>query len=1511
MSEKKLHPAVRQIVLILLAAAAYYAFASLQQAIAGSNQIYPINVNLWLPAGLALGVVMVLGPWMAVGVFLGSFLFHLTILSGPHVVLASASFGLGFALQSLAGDWLFRTLVKRPSPLNVREALWAMVVALVTAVVSPAISVTGICAVGFEAWKAFGAIAWHWWMGSVCGILIVTPSVVLLGLRAKGKPHKEPLLWVLSSLLLGIGFLAFTVVDEIDIRNLDAIFARDAHEMTQVVNHTIGHDIQALNALGYYYSAVGGVEPHEFEALIKKLVVNDNDARAFLWVPRVEGPALGRYESTYASKAGSIFHVYERNREGQSVRVQRDKAAYFPIDLMYPSALVEGGPGIDLGSSPECSLAINKAMEEGKTTATPPIWFPGAEGLDSSVLVFSPVYRGGSLPETTQERRAAFSGCVVGWYDPANWVRNAMFTVRPRDIDMFLFDVQDGHSQRFVAFLPSSSGRKDYSRQEIPTLSGVQDKASRVETMDVADRSWLVVTRFGFEYLSFENRWLALGSLVLAFAITGVFLGFFDRRQRTETVVLRSEAEFRALSDNALTGVLRIKPSGEILYANEAVAHIFSFDSAKEFKEADIRAKVAENEQVNLMLRRLETVGQVNNYELDIADNLGQTRSLLCSATVFEGVVNATIADITERRKMELDIRERVKELTCLFEITTLLGGYESPETQLFEDVTGELEKAMQFPELAVVGVELDASHYGHAGDGEIPEKNLASPIEIAGRIRGRVVVFYSQDKPFIIPEEQALINNVARMLGMWLENKEVETALRRSNERFEMLAGTIQEAFWIYDLAGNKMEYMSKAYETIWGKPRGKLYETPSEFMDSLLPEDRPILRAAQERNYHNESTDIEYRIRSADGTIRQIWDRSFPVLDAKGRVVRRTGVCSDITELKKTQAAIEELNRELERRVEERTGELREHEALYRGLFENSNDAIFLLSPEGKGIQANQKGLDMIGYSASEFLAMSPDEITALVPRGQQPGDEKYFSRALRGEEVPLYERVFAGKGGKRTDAEFNLSVVRDGEGKTVVVQNVVRDISERKRVEEKLRESRDKLSAANAALEKASRLKDEFLASMSHELRTPLTGILGLAEALQLQTFGILNEKQTKALQNMETSGHHLLDLINDILDLSKIEAGKFDLQMENCDVVELCQASLQLTKGMAHQKRQNIGFSIDPVSIIINVDKRRLKQMLVNLLSNAIKFTPEGGNLGLEVKGSVRESTVEFCVWDKGIGIGKENLGRLFMPFSQLDASLSRQYSGTGLGLSLVRHMAELHGGSVKVESGLGQGSRFTIVLPWLHSETAVVDAGRRIGAGSLKSALVIEDNPIDVERLTRYLDQLGISTIHLPILDKAVEKAAAFKPSAILLDLNLPDGSGMDTLEELKADERTKNIPVIIVSVEDLVGEAKKRGALGYLFKPFSFEDLQTELERAAVFASHSSPVLIFEEKYKTAPIVLMADDDELVLETVSNFLKSRGYAVVSAKSGVELLSSSSSSSLTSSSSTSRCRGWTA
>jgi PAS domain S-box-containing protein len=526
-----------------------------------------------------------------------------------------------------------------------------------------------------------------------------------------------------------------------------------------------------------------------------------------------------------------------------------------------------------------------------------------------------------------------------------------------------------------------------------------------------------------------------------------------------------------------------------------------------------------------------------------------------------------------------------------------------------------------------------------------------------------------------------------------------LQRKVKISLERFEQLAATLQEGFWINDLEADKFEFIGAAYEKIWGVTAKLFNKHPSRFMKSILPEDRHILLEAMERNSINETTDCDYRIMDTSGAIHYVWDRSFPVVDSLGRVTKRTGVCSDITELKKAQQALEELNRELERRVEERTRELNEREALYRGLFENSNDAIFLLSPEGKGVQANEKALELIGVNEEEFLAMSAAELDAMTPRELQPDAEDRVERLLRGGELPPYERVFVSRGGRRTETEISLSLVRDLSGQGFVIQSVVRDITERRKAAESLRRSLVELEAANVELEKASRMKDEFLASMSHELRTPLTGILGLSEALQLQTFGELSERQLKALHNIEESGRHLLDLINDILDLSKIEAGKFDLQPEACNVAAICQASLQLTKGLAHQKRQTVEFRMEPESISMIADPRRLKQMIVNLLSNAIKFTPDEGSLGLEVTGDPAARTVEFSVWDRGIGIAPENLDKLFKPFTQIDGRLARQFAGTGLGLSLVQRMAELHGGEVKVETEPGKGSRFTIVLPW--------------------------------------------------------------------------------------------------------------------------------------------------------------------------------------------------------------------
>ena len=250
--------------------------------------------------------------------------------------------------------------------------------------------------------------------------------------------------------------------------------------------------------------------------------------------------------------------------------------------------------------------------------------------------------------------------------------------------------------------------------------------------------------------------------------------------------------------------------------------------------------------------------------------------------------------------------------------------------------------------------------------------------------------------------------------------------------------------------------------------------------------------------------------------------------------------------------------------------------------------------------------------------------------------------------------------------------------------------------------MRERTAELSEANAELSRALHLKDEFLAIMSHEVRTPLNVILGMTEVLQEKTYGPLNDQQLSSLCAIKKSGHRLLGLLTDILDLSQITAGVVELNMTLIPVESICQATLQLITPLAHEKRLKVLSSFDRKVTIMQTNGRYLHQVLMNLLNNAIKFTPEGGKIGLDVKGVAEKQVVHFTVWDTGIGIAEEDMARLFQSFVQLDSSLSRGYEGAGLGLSLAYHIVDMHGGSISVESEVGKGSRFTVSLPWWES-----------------------------------------------------------------------------------------------------------------------------------------------------------------------------------------------------------------
>jgi signal transduction histidine kinase len=252
----------------------------------------------------------------------------------------------------------------------------------------------------------------------------------------------------------------------------------------------------------------------------------------------------------------------------------------------------------------------------------------------------------------------------------------------------------------------------------------------------------------------------------------------------------------------------------------------------------------------------------------------------------------------------------------------------------------------------------------------------------------------------------------------------------------------------------------------------------------------------------------------------------------------------------------------------------------------------------------------------------------------------------------------------------------------------------------LEHKVEQRTAQLQNANQALEKAIRARDTFLANMSHELRTPLTAILGMSEILEEQLRGPLNERQMHFIRNIYSSGEHLLQLINDVLDLSKMEASYIKLDMQKLDLRDICEASLAFIQKQAKDKHLHIHFSQKTRSPVIEADGRRLKQILINLLSNAVKFTPDHGEIGLEVKDDPHDNNlVQFIVWDTGIGISAKDQEMLFQPFVQVDSNLNRSYEGTELGLVLVSRLTNLHKGQVNLESEPGKGTRVTVRLPY--------------------------------------------------------------------------------------------------------------------------------------------------------------------------------------------------------------------
>ncbi len=518
---------------------------------------------------------------------------------------------------------------------------------------------------------------------------------------------------------------------------------------------------------------------------------------------------------------------------------------------------------------------------------------------------------------------------------------------------------------------------------------------------------------------------------------------------------------------------------------------------------------------------------------------------------------------------------------------------------------------------------------------------------------------------------------------------------------------------------------------------------------------------------------------------------------------------------------------------------------------IVESSQDAIVGKTLDGHITSWNQGARVMYGYEADEVIGQP---IQMLMPPDRSKEEDYILEDLSAGLRVPVFETVRRRKDGRLIDVSITISPIRDAQGRIVGASKIARDISQR-RQSEALRLKGQVLEAENLQIQEANRLKSEFLANMSHELRTPLNAIIGFADLLHAGTVPLHSPKHHEFLGYIGTSGRHLLKLINDVLDLSKVEAGKLSFHPDEVDLPELVQELVQILHNTADKQGVSLEVDLDPAVAHLRLDAARLKQVLYNYLSNAIKFTPHGGRVTLRARPEGPDH-VRIEVQDTGIGIAAPDLARLFMAFQQLDSSFTKRHQGTGLGLALTRRMIEAQGGTVGVSSVLGLGSVFHLVLPRVvviddADQVSVMALGEAsVAAAPAPRVLVIHDNPAQQARIQQVLTEAGY-LVDAPIgVDHALAFAKQHTYEAITLDLVLQERSGLALLSSIRSEGPSASTPVVALSMptsQAPQAESASFAVTDLLAKPIRADQVAFALSKIGLLEGAGRRVMVVDD----------------------------------------------------------------
>ena len=966
----------------------------------------------------------------------------------------------------------------------------------------------------------------------------------------------------------------------------------------------------------------------------------------------------------------------------------------------------------------------------------------------------------------------------------------------------------------------------------------------------------------------------------------------FAEHKKAEYALRESEERFRLMFEKNPTIMMLIEPaSGVIRNANQAAAAFYGYPVAelRGMNINDINQLNPEEVQVERM-RALREERNFFNFPHRLSN--GEIRSVeVHSAPIKLGeetLLFSIIHDASERRKTQQALQDTQNRMTGIVEsaMDAIISTDSDQQIVLANPAAGQM---FGYEAGELIGKALEIllpERYRHIHHEHIPQFGSTGVTTRSMHALGFVHGLRSSGEEFPAEASISQISIGSEKIYTVImrditERKLSEEAVRQSQKRFQALIEHAPDGIALLDLDG-RLRQVTPSTEWILGYTGQDAASQDPALLTH--PDDLPALLELLNDLIQNPGKTVrtEYRFKHKDGSWR--WLHSIiSNLTTEPSVNAIVFNYRDVTNQKQAE---EQIQRQLQRLNALRTIDMAISSSFdmqvsldillqeVRTQLGVDAAAVLLLRPEtltleyaagngfysaaiqdthvriGKGaagraaLERRQTHLEDLSQAGSNFTRreiLHTDGfvsyfVTPLITKGDVKGVLEIYHRSVL-----------------RTNPEW-LGFLDTLAGQAAIaIENAQLFESLRRsniQLEQRVLERTKELNRTNAELERANRAKDEFLATMSHELRTPLNSILGLSESLLEQRRGSLNEQQQNSLRIIESSGHHLLDLINDILDLSKIEAGMFVLHLEPISVDETCRSSLAFVNAQAIKKSITLTYTNDTQVTRIMADPRRLKQILVNLLSNAVKFTPEHGKVLLHIHGDPGQDLIQFSVIDTGIGIAPENLKRLFQPFVQLDSSLNRQYQGTGLGLALVQRLADLHGGSIQVVSEPGRGSRFTVNLLCQQEEAASREAHQPVPqvqsllpipradaaqATPISQGLILlaEDNMANILTISEYLESHGFKVIVAHDGFEAITQAQTNHPNLILMDIQMPVINGLDAITRLRQEPQFASTPMIALTALAMPGDRERclqAGATEYWSKPVSLKLLAKTIE---------------------------------------------------------------------------------